>query len=392
MSIFNNLSKEKKLKKIEVAQTDETIESQQDDPNQLALDLGNDLESSETLPNSIALSPLDEASNTTRKLPKIIRKDKSKNKKEKSTFTPNGHAIDALMQENRHAEILIKESRRALKKIDRSPIELHWRDLNLLINELAEIKYHYQRKEELLFPKLQGENCAPLLEYFINIHKEIRKNIRNLLQAIKSSNLKNVKQTFLVTTEQIHNCITKEEQLLIPTALSQLKDEDWQEIRNMGKTIGYSWIEKDQDPLALHLKTQGIKLDGFRLDTGFMSINRMDQVFNALPVEFTVINADGIIIYYNQENTRNFKRKPKFIGESYTDCISTKNTKNIKKIIEIFKKKEQEFVDLYFYIDEQKIYVQYKPLYNVAGEYSGLIEIAQDITFFTTLEGEKREI
>lgn len=339
-----------------------------------------------------SLSPLEEIGPQSKKIPRVLKKEKQRDKKSKSVFTPDGHAVDAFMQENRHAEMLLKETRRIIRKIEKFGLEVHWKDALLRVNELKDIENHYRRKDELLFPKLQPENFNVLTENFSALHREVKKNIRNMLQAIKNKNTRNMKALFNQTYEMIHEGILKEEQVLFPAALSQLSEEEWKEIRSEGKNIGYAWIEKRRDQLTLQMEEEGKKLDGFRLSTGFMSIDRIDQTFNALPVEITVVNEEDVIVYYNREESRLFKRLPSFIGEKYVDCHTGRNEKTVKKIISKFRRMQRENIELYFNMDERKIFVQYKPFYSTEGEYRGFIEIATDISLYRLLEGEKTEI
>lgn len=334
------------------------------------------------------LSLLQQINATSKRLPKVLLKEQVQNKY-RQDFTPDGHAIDAFMQENRHAENLLREIRRKLKKVERIGLDVHWKDLLLLLNELKEIKIHFKRKEELLFPKLKEEKLNLLTENFTTLHNKINVNISNMITAAEAKNYRNVKQLFSQTDKMIIEGITKEEQVLFPSALSQLSDLHWKEIRSAGRNIGYCWINQSQDQLTQHLEQSSIRLDGFRLDTGFMTIAMIDSLFKSLPIEITVVNQKDIIVYYNNKSERIFKRSSNFIGERFEDCHSGKTEKTVKKIISNFKKEKCDNIELYFNIDNKKIYVQYKPIYDASDNYAGFIETAIDITYFRNLEGEK---
>lgn len=334
------------------------------------------------------VSPLQQIAATTKRLPKILVKEQESSKTQQD-FTPDGHAIDAFMQENRHAEQLLREINRKLKKIERIGLDVHWNDMLLLLNELKEIKIHFKRKEDLLFPKLQEEKLNLLTENFTTLHNKINVNISNMIAATEAKNYKNLKQLFVQTDKMIVQGITKEEQVLFPSALSKLSDLHWKEIRTAGKEIGYCWISQSQDQLTQHLDQNSIKLDGFRLDSGFMTIAMIDSLFKALPLEITVVNQKDIIVYYNNIQNRIFKRGSNFIGAKFEDCHSGKTEKTVKKIISNFKKEKCDNIELYFNMENKKIYVQYKPIYDNFDNYAGFIEIAMDITYYRSLEGEK---
>lgn len=341
--------------------------------------------------SDVALTPLEEIGKESKRIPKVLLREQQL-KKDHDLFSVDGHAIDAFMQENRHAENLIKEIKRKFRKVERFNFEVHWKDLILLLNELKSIEIHFRRKEELLFPQLQNEKLGLLSENFTALHTAILKNIRNMIQAASTKNIKNFKTLFNQTCSMIHEGILKEERMLFPSALSQLNETQWKKIREQSKEIGYCWIEQIKDELVLRMEHEKNKLDGFRLETGFLPIGLIDKTFNALPCEITVVNADNKIVYYNCKDSRIFKRKTSFIGERFEDCHTGKNEKTVKKIISAFKKEKSEMFELWFNIENHKIYVQYKPFYDDEERYIGFIEIAMNISYYRLLEGEKINI
>lgn len=341
--------------------------------------------------NDVALTPLEEISKESKRIPKVLLREQQL-KKDHDLFSVDGHAIDAFMQENRHAENLIKEIKRKFRKVERFNFEVHWKDLLLLLNELKSIEIHFRRKEELLFPQLQNEKLGLLSENFTTLHTAILKNIRNMIQAASTKNIKNFKTLFNQTCPMIHEGILKEERMLFPSALSQLNETQWKKIREQSKEIGYCWIEQIKDELVLRMEHEKNKLDGFRLETGFLPIGLIDKAFNALPCEITVVNADNKIVYYNCKDSRIFKRKTSFIGERFEDCHTGKSEKTVKKIISAFKKEKSEMFELWFNIENHKIYVQYKPFYDDEERYIGFIEIAMNVSYYRHLEGEKINI
>ena len=351
-----------------------------------------DLESSNDNQSKSSLSPIEEIGSKSNKIPKVLKKEKKKIKNKVEQFTPDGHAIDAFMQENRHAELLLKEIKRIFKKVEKFYFDVHWKDTLLLLTELKDIEKHYKRKEELLFPLLQPEDFSQLFKNFEILHKEVNKKIRSLIQSAKTRNLKSFQQIFNTTHEIIRDVIVKEEQVLFPAALSQISEKQWRQIREKGKEIGYAWITKREDVLTEQMAKDGKNMEGFKLNSGYLTLNQIDVALNSLPLEITVVNGDDIITYYNNEKNRLFKREPAFIGEKFIDCHTGRNEKTVKKIISDFKQHKNENIELYFNMDDKKIHVQYKPLYSPDEDYIGFIEIATDISYYRSIEGEKIKI
>lgn len=316
---------------------------------------------------------------------------KRKKKDTENIYSPSGHPIDFYMQENRYAEKIVKEIKQTIKKIENSNLPVYWTNIYALTEVLKDIDKHFRRKEEILFPYLDSDHSFGLINYFLNLHKEIRKTIRNMGQAAKNKNLSNFKSLFVSLNLLLRDCILKEEQTLFPTALSQLSEDQWREIRSKGGTVGYAWLEVGSE--KANIQDTDIKLDGFRLDSGFLKLDKIEHLINHIPLEITIINHEDILIYYNKDTEdRIFPRSINQIGKKYSTIYSSKDAKKVGKIISNFKRKKTAFEEFYFQKDNAFIYVKYQAIFGKSGEYQGLIEIVQDIKILKQLNDEKTKL
>ncbi|MBN2652178.1 MAG: PAS domain-containing protein [Spirochaetales bacterium] len=341
--------------------------------------------------DKIDIEKLKQSKSAEKKMPFFARKKKAKEKE--NTYSPSGHPVDFFMQENRYAEKILKEIKQTIKKIENSNLPVFWQNAQALTEVIKDIELHFKREEEILFPCLEANNMFGLSAHFINLHKEIKKTIRNMSQAAKNRNISNFKSLFVNLSLLLKDSITKEEQTLFPTALSQLTENEWSQIRAEAKKIGYAWLDASSDALKTHIQKTDIKIDGFRLDAGFLTLDKIEFLLNKIPVEITVINSDDQIVYYNHDNnSRIFPRSIGNIGEKYSHVYDSKDAKKISKIISNFKKQKSASEEFYFQKDEAYIYLRYLPIFGDAGDYQGLVEIVQNIADLKLITGEKTEL
>ncbi len=310
------------------------------------------------------------------------------NEKNDKTY---GHPIDRFMQENRYAETILRELKKLIRKLERNNFDATWNQIEDLVKQLKDIELHYKRKEEILFPYLEKYNVTDLSSAFASEHKEIKKRLRNLSQSIKNKNIDNINSLYIDVSKLIRKVILDEDQILFPAALSKLSFKEWSEIRKLSLEIGYSWIENSIATIDRSIKSSNETLEGFTLDTGFMTLDMIDLVLNNIEPEVTIINEKGIITYYNKNLNRIFRREPDIIGTKYEDMFTGKNSKNMKKIIDTLKKKKKDFIEIYFEEQENTIYIKYIPLFDKKEKFIGVMETIQNISYYKDISGEKSE-
>ena len=161
---------------------------------------------------------------------------------------PLGHPIQIFMQENRAIEALLEQFKFILKQIKQDQDEALKLELRAKYNLLMDIKKHYLRQEELLFPLLREKG----------MHKSlilIRQNIDNIrerllkIEDLLASHLifpQTIENTIKPILQTIPWIIKKEETEIFPAALENLSEDDWFRIASLSDGFGYCIIVPDR--------------------------------------------------------------------------------------------------------------------------------------------------
>jgi PAS domain S-box-containing protein len=119
-------------------------------------------------------------------------------------------------------------------------------------------------------------------------------------------------------------------------------------------------------------------------------------IFETLPVEVTVIDAQDEVIGWNKHEERLFKRPYTSMGLNFRDCHPKESLDKVEKIVSEMKTGKRDKAR--FYIDilvnedakKHKILIEFYALRDEAGKYLGCMECTQDVEDIMHLEGEKR--
>ncbi|MBN2531284.1 MAG: DUF438 domain-containing protein [Spirochaetales bacterium] len=313
-----------------------------------------------------------------------------------------GHPVHTYIEENRAALKLLASitplSRKMIKTRGKGRDKLKY-----ILTELKRIELHYRRKENQLFPKLEKTGFTGPSQVMWGKHDEIRNQFKIIEKALEDVDYKKVKVSGKKFIDMIKNMIFMEEKILFPTALRKLTEDDWIDIRNEEPEIGYAWIKPGNlwdINIARSKQKQKIKEkealnpvsdeEIFHLDEGNLSIERINLLLKNLPLDVTYVDENDKVLYYSQGKDRIFPRSPAIIGRAVQNCHPPKSVHIVNKIIESFKKKEQNIAEFWLLIDERFIHIRYFALYNNNGDYRGVIEVSQDVTSIRGLEGERR--
>lgn len=122
---------------------------------------------------------------------------------------------------------------------------------------------------------------------------------------------------------------------------------------------------------------------------GFLS-----TVLDTLPVEFTIIDADDNVLFWNRHGIRVFKRGPAVIGRNVRMCHPTVSMDKVELVIRRLKSGEEDFID--FWIDlpdgdaPRKLLIRYYALRDDEGNHLGILETTINLTPLQAYTGEFR--
>jgi len=122
-----------------------------------------------------------------------------------------------------------------------------------------------------------------------------------------------------------------------------------------------------------------------------LSYEQLHGIFEALPFEVTFVDADDVVAYFNRlDREKIFPRTRSVIGRKVQKCHPEKSVDTVLRIVNGFKKKTLDKAEFWINFRGEKVLIRYFPVYGDDGEYMGVLEVTQEISWLKELEGEKR--
>jgi len=268
--------------------------------------------------------------------------------------------------------------------------------LNALIGFFKESETHYLREENALFPLLEKHGITQPPAIMWTEHDKIRKLKKNLYMIAERKEYK-ISEELKITSIQLFELLSshfyKENNILFPTALKVISEDEWNVIKRDFKEIGYCSFTPVSESMEAPEEVSAEKgiVDGWvELETGRFRIGELEAILNSLPVDITFVDASDEVRYFNQSKERVFARTKAVIGRKVQQCHPQKSIHVVNKIIDDFKNNRRESADFWIDMNGRLIYIRYFPVRDREGNYLGVIEVTQDITEIKNLKGEKR--
>ena len=270
-----------------------------------------------------------------------------------------------------------------------------------LFNQLATIEKRFERKENQFFPFLEQKGWTGPSRNMWSFHDIIRQIFRIVRQNIEDKNLSSAKHNTELAIQNINRLLEVEETVLFPNALEILSDDEWKVMRKGEDEIG--WMLADvppnypNEPEYIHPsqdteKRTDVVFDekAAHYDEGYMTVEQVNLLFKTLPIDLTYVDENDKVIFYNRGEERVFPRSAGIIGREVRFCHPPKSVDTVLKILEAFRKGEQNEASFWINYKDRLIYIRYFAVRNSEKEYKGVIEMSQDITDIKQVDGEKR--
>jgi DUF438 domain-containing protein len=280
-------------------------------------------------------------------------------------------------------------------------IENEYQKFYNALNQLATIERRFERKENQLFPFLEKKGWTGPSQNMWSFHDIIRQIFRIVRQNIEDKNFISAKQNTELAVQNINRILEVEETVLFPNALQILSDDDWKVMRKGEDEIG--WMLADappkypNEPEYIHPsqdteRRTDVIFDekAAHYDEGYMTVELVNLLFKTLPIDLTYVDENDKVIFYNRGDERVFPRSAGIIGREVRFCHPPKSVDTVLKILEAFRKGEQNEASFWINYKERLIYIRYFAVHNSEKEYKGVIEMSQDITDIKQVDGEKR--
>jgi len=114
------------------------------------------------------------------------------------------------------------------------------------------------------------------------------------------------------------------------------------------------------------------------------------NILDALPVEFSFVDAEDTVQLFNKNGDRIFPRPASVIGRKVQNCHPKKSIDKVQQILDEMKAGEREKAEFWINLGEKKVQIRYFAVRDSDGKYLGCLEVSQDVTEIMKLKGEKR--
>ena len=229
--------------------------------------------------------------------------------------------------------------------------------------------------------------------------------IRNLLKETKGLAVAyqpSIKETLIAKTEetlvQIEEMIFKEEKIFLPMAMETLSEDEWYRALLDSDEIGYCLVEPQcgWKPYREDLKEEAINLlnentsGQVKFETGFLSPQEIELIYRHLPIDITFVDKNGVVKFFSMPKERIFPRTRTIIGRKVENCHPPASADVVEKIVEDFKNGKKDNEDFWIKMGDKFVYIRYFAVRDREGNFSGVLEVTQDIKPIQAITGEKR--
>ena len=322
-----------------------------------------------------------------------------------------GHPVHTFRAENEAAARVLDALREALQALKATPGEDQFAQARARLQELREYEKHYLRKENILFPYLERHGFTGPSSVMWAIHDDVRagwKTLDGLLAAGPGDDPvafnARLDEVFEPLSTAIREMFYKEENILFPTALEKLSEDEWVAVRAQEPDVGYCYVEPGSQwspetvpleaappPVETEAETEGL----LQLDTGMLTVQEVNRLLNHLPVDISYVDKEDTVRFFSQAGERIFPRSPAIIGRRVQKCHPPASLRRVQTILDDFRAGRRDEAEFWIQVPPagvggKFIHIRYFALRDERGEYQGTLEVVQDVTRIRTLEGERR--
>ncbi len=317
---------------------------------------------------------------------------------------PPGHPIDTFSRENEAIHKSVEQIQSIIAKLRQLPESEEWRKTIVLLrqrfNELFDIDKHYQRKENLLFSRLEAHDITGPSKVMWAKDDEVRQLLKRVDRILSKDSLKFDEALELISTtaEPALNAITgmiyKEENILFPMALGALTNEDWSKIWRDTPNYGWCLVEPREGyrpSLTGGPSTSAQDADqALTFPSGSLKPDELRAMLATLPMELTFVDADDRVRYFSDSPDQIFKRTKTILGRKVQNCHPPASVHMVQKILDDFRGGQRNVAEFWINFQGKFVNIRYFAVRDADGKYLGTLEATQDLTRLRALEGERR--
>ena len=327
---------------------------------------------------------------------------------------PENHPISCYRRENAK----MKELLLSVEDLVQYPvIKNQWLEL---YEELLKFKIHLSRKQNQLYPVLEKKGFTRPTTTMWTLDDFIRDEISecyNLLLEDKEEEFIG-KQAELVA--DVRDLMDKEENILYPTSLEMINEEEFRYMAEGDREIGFAYItvepEKSPKQNISHTASQSTsplsglssapgfaeelagllgkygfnnKEEKLNVTTGQLTLEQINLIYQHMPVDLSYVDENELVCFYTDTKHRVFPRSKNVIGRDVKNCHPKASVHIVEEIIKKFRSGEQDKAEFWINKPDLFIYIIYYAVRDENGKFRGVLEMMQDCTHIRSLQGSQ---
>ena len=326
---------------------------------------------------------------------------------------PANHPISCYLRENTK----MKELLLSVEDLVQYPvIKNQWLEL---YDELLKFRIHLSRKQNQLYPVLEKKGFTRPTTTMWTLDDFIRDEIAecyNLLLEDKEEEFIG-KQAELVA--DVRDLMDKEENILYPTSLEMINDEEFRYMAEGDQEIGFAYITVDREkngnqnsaspsastsPLSVLSSAPGFaeelagllgkygfnnKEEKLNVTTGQLTLEQINLIYQHMPVDLSYVDENELVCFYTDTKHRVFPRSKNVIGRDVKNCHPKASVHIVEEIIKKFRSGEQDKAEFWINKPDLFIYIVYYAVRDEKGKFRGVLEMMQDCTHIRSLQGSQ---
>ncbi|MDW8801519.1 PAS domain-containing protein [Clostridium sp. A1-XYC3] len=321
---------------------------------------------------------------------------------------PVGHPIRTYLDEVRAIRAVLNKMRSMLKN---KFIKNQWEEL---YEKLEQINIHFSRKQNQLFAALESKGFDKPSKIMWTLDNEIRDIIKKAKGYLKEDKDEEFLRLQEEVIERVEDMMVKEEEILFPTSMDLLSEEDFVKMREGDDEIGYCLIEtpppygnrkekntanfqKDEllKDLSKVLEKHGLftahsNEAELEVSEGKLTLDQINLIFKHLNVDISFVDENEIVKFYNDVSHRVFPRSPGVIGRKVQNCHPRESVDTVQEIVRAFREGEHDEAEFWLELDGKFVYILYNAVRDSEGNFRGVLEMVQDATKIRGLTGSQR--
>jgi DUF438 domain-containing protein len=315
-----------------------------------------------------------------------------------------GHPVDTFKRENEALRSAADQARHALGQLRSSPENAEATSIVLKLhqafNDLMDVEKHYQRKEHALFSCLERHGITGPSKVMWAKDDEVRDLLKSFGTKLQeTSTAAGAARSSIATAAEVAigavlEMIYKEENILLPMALSTLSEDEWGEIWSVSPQYGWCLVEPRQGykpPVGEQAETVSVPSSiGITLPTGHVSPEQLAALCSTLPLDLTCVDADDRVAFFSEGPDRIFARSKAIIGRKVQHCHPPRSVEIVDQILADFKAGHQDVAEFWIDFHGKLVHIRYFAVRSEVGEYLGTVELTQDLAPLRRLQGERR--